>query len=173
MAKEFKTLNVTTENEERTIRAFQSFGWTLKNNQEIYVKDSHTETWGNQRYSITETTHYVKLSFERDGSKLKYYQQIRQLEDMFWSVQEPKKPDEKKRKLFIIMWMLFGFFAFFMFIIPTSATKASGCVFAIICALFAYLHYRYNQNYKAWQDAYRKCWNKREKIMAKAEPYLE
>lgn len=169
MAKEIKTLNVSTENEERTIRAFQGFGWTLLGNQEVYVKDSHLD----HGYSITETTHYVKLTFERDGSKLKYYQQLRQLEDMFWSVQEPKKPDIKWKKMFVSMYAIFGAFALIMLIIPGSALNELGFMSAAVAAPFVYLHYRHNQKMKNWKIAYNKCWKKRGQILAKAEPYLE
>lgn len=170
MAKEFKTLNVTTENEERTIRVFQSFGWTLKNNQEIYVKDSHSEVWGNQRYSVTETTHYVKLSFERDGSKLKYYQQLCQLEKAFYAIPEPKKPQKKWKNFFVAMYVIYGLLALILLLTPA---KEVALFLLALSALFVYLHYRYNQKMKAWQDAYNKCWRKREQIMAKAEPCLE
>ena len=173
MAKEFKTLNVSTEKEERTIHAFQTFGWTLKNNQEIYVKDSHTEAWGNQRFSVTETTHYVKLSFERDGSKLRYYQQLRELENMFWSVPEPKKPNGNWKKVYIAEYAIFGAFAFIFLILPGSVLNMGAFVCAAVAAPFAYLHYRFNQKMKAWQAAYKKCWKKREQILEKAESYLE
>lgn len=173
MAKEFKTINVSTANEERTVRAFQGFGWTLKGNQVVHNRDSHLEAVGNTLYSVTQTIHYVKLSFERDGSKLKYYQQLRQLEDMFWSVPEPKKPDKKWANFYIIMYAIFGLFAFLMFIIPVSALNVPGLMFAAVAALNVYLHYQHKQKVKAWQEAYNKCWRKREQILAKAEPYLE
>ena len=171
MAKEFKTLNVTTTNEERTIRAFQGFGWTLLGNQEIYMKDSHSEVWGNQRYSVTETTHYVKLSFERDGSKLKYYQQLRQLENLYWSVKEPKKPNERWKKTFIAEYIVMGGMAFIMFIIPPA--RQFVLIPALFIGLFVFFHRRYNQKMKIWQDAYNKCWRKRNQILLKAESYLE
>ena len=165
MAKEFKTLNVSTKDEERTIRAFQSFGWTLKNNQEIYVKDSHSEVWGNQRYSVTETTHYVKLSFERDGSKLRNYQQLRQLENAFYAISEPKVRPEN-RVLFICMYFLFGLL---VLIGLTEHIFSLVLIGGLFVALFAYLHKRHISK----MNAYNKCWRKREQIMAKAEQYLD
>lgn len=166
MAKEIKTLNVTTNNEARTIRAFQSFGWTLLNNQEVYVKDSHLDSG----YSITETIHYVKLTFERDGSKLKYYPQLRQLEDAFYAIPEPKKPRKLNTSMFIFAYVLFGLMAVIMLLTPSPEMVL---IPAIAIGAFALWHRNYNAKLKAWQAAYDKCWNKRERILAKTEPYLE
>ena len=169
MAKEFKTLNVTTANEERTIRVFQTFGWTLKNNQEIYVKDSHSEVRGNQRYSVTETTHYVKLSFERDGSKLKYFSQLRQLENAFYAISEPQKPRQMDMVGMKAGYILFGFVAILLLVFRSALI-----IIPIACIAFLiYRHRMYNDKMKAWQAAYNKCWKKRERILAQAEPYLE
>ena len=69
MPKDIKTLKVSTAQEEATIRAYQTFGWSLVNNQEVYVKDSHLQrgVFDKKVYSVTETTHYRELcAYERD-----------------------------------------------------------------------------------------------------------
>lgn len=171
MAKEIKTINVAPANEERTIRSFLAFGWTLRGNQEVYNKDSHNETWGNTRYSVTETTHYVKLTFERDPALIKNFQQICQLENAFYAIPEPKKKPRKEWKsVFATLYVIFGLLALLFLMTPA---REGAMIFVVAIALLAYLHYRYNAKIKAWQDAYNKCWSKREQIIAKAEPYLD
>ena len=137
------------------------------------MKDSHSEVWGNQRYSITETTHYVKLSFERDGSKLKNYQQLRQLEDAFNAVAEPKKKPKKLKEWKAFFISMYIFFGLFLLIGLSEHTLPLMLIGGSVVALVAYLHKRHIRNVKVWQDAHNKCWKKREQIMLRAEQYLD
>lgn len=72
MSVEIKTLNVPNSREDSTISEYLDFGWTLKSSQRIYNKDSHLESRGEDIYSVTETTDFTKLVFERNSNMPNY-----------------------------------------------------------------------------------------------------
>lgn len=63
---ESKSIQVHPKNEQATIDKMQNFGWTLMNAQDVKTVDNHLEKKGDKLYSVTETEHYVKLTFTRD-----------------------------------------------------------------------------------------------------------
>ena len=87
MALEIKTLNVENSKEDATIKLYLNFGWTLKSSQRIYNKDSHLESRGSETYSVTETTDFTKLLFERD-SNIPNYAKLCKLESDYTTMQE-------------------------------------------------------------------------------------
>lgn len=171
MAKEIKTIKVTTANEAHTIRAYQCFGWTLLNNQEIYVKDSHLQRKFDGLYNVTETTHYVKLTFERDSYKLRNYQELRQLEDEYNKIPMPgKKPRVLSNGflvVFAILFLILGLLNFFEGVWKgiTSLVVYGGILF--------FVKRLGESKLESWESANRECWAKRERVLEKAEYYLE
>ncbi|MBR6038871.1 MAG: hypothetical protein IKP38_00125 [Clostridia bacterium] len=89
------------EEENSRIDLFERFGWTLKSSQEIFNKDSHTEVQHGTRYSVTETTNYVKLVFTRDKD-MPYYNEIVSLENKYNSLTTP--PPSFKKGMKILIW---------------------------------------------------------------------
>jgi hypothetical protein len=63
---ETKVLKVHPDNEQSTIRAMEIFHWNLANSQHVKTKDSHLERRGEDLYQVTETEHFVNLTFTRD-----------------------------------------------------------------------------------------------------------
>jgi len=169
MAKEIEVVNVSPAEEARTIRSFESFGWVLRSNQAVYAKDSHLERRGRNLYSVTETTNYVKLTFERDGAKLKYYDQLCRLEDEFYAIPLPKKPHKYNKSGIYIAYILYGLIVLLGLLLRTFAPVCAG-VAGI--ALFELLYRRMEKKQKEWKTAYDDCWSKREQVLRKVAPYL-
>jgi hypothetical protein len=92
---ETKTMTVHPTQEDKAIDFMQNFGWGLKNNQEIYNKDTRMEDdfWSDGINVITETTHYIKLTFQRDTSTPNY-SRLAELERSYNAIEV--NPTEKK-----------------------------------------------------------------------------
>lgn len=63
---ESKVMKVHPDREQSTIEFMQTFHWNLSNSQHIKTKDTHLEERGDKIYSVTETEHYVNLTFSRN-----------------------------------------------------------------------------------------------------------
>lgn len=63
---ETKTRRVHPDNEQSTISAMETFFWEVQNAQHVKTKDTHDELRGDTLYSVTETEHFVALTFRRD-----------------------------------------------------------------------------------------------------------
>lgn len=173
MAKEIKTFTVHPSQEARTIRAYQCFGWTLLNNQEVYSKDSHLEAWGKKTYSVTQTTHYVKLTFERDPAHLPNYAQLRQLESAYYAVPHPgKKPFFVLPKAFYIgMGIYVGFIVLILSLVAKDVFM--GLVIGGTAAAILYtLKKAGDKKMAEWVAKDKKCWQERERIIQKTDAYL-
>ena len=90
MATEFKSLDISVDQEEKIIQAFQSFGWRCIGSQRIFNQTTTpTAAISYESYtyvhSETETVDFVRLTFERD-KKMPNYEEIVELEDEFWSL---------------------------------------------------------------------------------------
>lgn len=101
--KETKSISVHPSYEQNQIDLWADFGWALLSSQEIYSKDTHTESRSDGNYSVTETTNYVKLVFQRD-TEMKNYNEIRQIEKEFDSQKEVAIPGPN----FNFLWFLFS-----------------------------------------------------------------
>ena len=71
MASEVKSFKVHPDYESEEITFRQKFGWKFVSTQEVYNKDTHLERGISDiildtTTSVTETVHYVKLTFQRD-----------------------------------------------------------------------------------------------------------
>lgn len=112
--KDIKSFSVQPGEEEDTIKLWQSFGWELKDApQEIYNKDSKLERQGDDIYSVTTTTHYIKLTFERDPDR-KNYDELKSLEAQYYELKNPYYPNDKPKIFFgflitiicIVLWFV-------------------------------------------------------------------
>ncbi len=88
---ESKSFQVHPNDEQEQINLMQQFHWNLLNSQEIKTKDSHLESRGDDIVSVTETEHYVKLTFSRELD-LPNLNEIKRLEQQFFSLPTPIYP---------------------------------------------------------------------------------
>ncbi len=79
MAMEYKTLDVSNEDETDVIEYWQQFGWELKSSQRIFNRDSHLESRNDSVYSVTNTVNFTKIVLERNTNH-PYYRDIVTLE---------------------------------------------------------------------------------------------
>jgi len=102
MAKDTKSINVHPDNDVAAINFFQNFGWELFSTQEVkntstYLKDS---VWTDNIKQVTETEHYVKLTFQRD-SGMPNYSKLVQLENEYNAVRVPVPPNKPNLLIFL------------------------------------------------------------------------
>lgn len=88
---ESKVVQVRPEDEQQQIDFMHQFYWNLLSSQEIRSIDNHLETRGDSLYSVTKTTHYVKLAFTRDVATPNL-DNIRKLEKEFFDLSIPQYP---------------------------------------------------------------------------------
>lgn len=92
MAKEIKSFKVTPSAEHQEIEFRQKCGWEFVSTQEIYNQDTHLESsiFSDTITSVTETTHYVKLTFQRERENVR--PEILQLEEEIDNSYPPSEP---------------------------------------------------------------------------------
>lgn len=94
------SVQVHPNDEQDQINLMQQFHWSLLNSQEIKTIDNHLERRGDDIYQVTNSEHYVKLTFSRDLD-LANLNEIKRLEQRFFSTPYPKYP-----KLFpVSIWL--------------------------------------------------------------------
>ena len=95
---ETKNLRIPPSEEDETISLMQRYGWQLFSSNEIHSKDSHEELRGETVYSVTETTHFIKLVFQRDKSDPKYadFVALETLDSKLAEIKEPFRWQEDK-----------------------------------------------------------------------------
>lgn len=115
MAKEVKSIKVHPDYESQEINFRQKLGWEFVSTQEIYNKDTHMESsfFSDSITSVTETVHYVKLTFQRDRSMVNP-----RLLDLEREIDNLNPPDEPHQ--FGSLALLVGFF---IYIIPYVVMK--------------------------------------------------
>jgi hypothetical protein len=153
MAKEIKSVSVAPAAEEETINLWQSFGWELKSTQEVKTKDSHLERRGDDLVSVTESEHYVKLTFERDPAR-QNYAELKSLEEQFNAASHPGNPPKRFGTLWLI---LAGILVVFGISVMSSGVigiimgiiAIAGGVFIIVTRIKSY-----PKRLKPWEDAY-------------------
>lgn len=103
---ESTSFQVHPNDEQDQINLMQKFHWSLLNSQEIKTVDSHLEQRGDNIYSVTNSEHYVKLTFNRELD-LPNLNEIKRLEQNYLSLPIPKYP-----KLFPVsfwLWLVLAF----------------------------------------------------------------
>lgn len=119
---ESKSLSVSPDKEHEAIETYQKFGWELKSAQEIFNKDSHEELRGDSVYSVTETTNYVKLVFQRDKD-MPYYNEVCEIEDKYFDLLNHKPFNYSGNGLLILgvlLAIIFGLVSLFFIIADAS-----------------------------------------------------
>lgn len=176
--KEFKSFSVLPSEEEDTIKLWQTFGWELVGApQEIYNKDSNLERKGDDIYSVTTTTHYIKLTFERDPER-KNYDELKSLETQYYDLKDPYYPYNKPKIFFgtlitiicVVLWIVIlgNFFDKF----PLVGIG----IFVGFPAILIFRLATYPKRRKVWKNELEEYNNelslvnsKREEIMSKAQ----
>ena len=158
MAKETKFIQVHPQAVEDTIEVWHSFGWEMVGApQEIYNKDSHLEQRGDTQYSVTETTHYVKITFQRDN-KMPNYAELVSLERKYDAI-NPYHPGDQPKKLSWLIAIGLGIF----YIIP-------GVIYVIVKSN------SYPKRLAEWENAIKKYnsdWQTKENIANQARAILD
>ena len=92
MRREAKVIKTTPDDEQNTITNWEAFGWELLSAQEIFSQDSHLEDGGDDDLvSVTETTNYIKLVFNRD-TKIKNKEKLNALQREYEKIKLPVVP---------------------------------------------------------------------------------
>lgn len=160
--KEIKSFSVQPGEEENTIKLWQTFGWELVGApQEIYNKDSNFERRGDDLYSVTTTTHYIKLTFERDPARPNY-EELKSLEVEYEAQKDPYYPDGEA-KIIGLGWGILIVIGLILCIVP-----------GILILIFRLATYpKRKQKWEQIYGEYRKEMDavkaKREEIMSKAQ----
>jgi hypothetical protein len=95
------TFQCHPDDEQEQINLMQKFHWSLSNNQTIKTVDSHLEQRGDSIYSVTNSEHYVKLTFSREVD-LPNLSEIKKLEAAYFGLPVPQYP--KLFPIHIILW---------------------------------------------------------------------
>ncbi|MCH5180600.1 MAG: hypothetical protein J1F32_05265 [Erysipelotrichales bacterium] len=103
--KETKTMQVSVNQEDYMIDAYQSFGFELLSTQEVKTKDSHLERHGDTIYNVTETEHYIKLTFTRDDN-MPFYSELTKQQNEFENAQHAIMKKPKLNLLLAILGLL-------------------------------------------------------------------
>lgn len=119
--KETKSVSVDPRHEQTQIDLWADFGWTLLSSQEIFSRESHLEGEGDNINSVTTTTNYVKLVFQRD-TEMKNYKEIRQIEKEFDAQNEVRLPGPNFSFGWFILSCMFGL-GIVLFILLKIANK--------------------------------------------------
>jgi hypothetical protein len=172
--KDIKSITVAPEDEESSVRLFQSFGWELKSTQEMKTQDAQVFTGqdsdGSEHYQTTKGEHYIKLTFERDPAR-QNYAELKSLEGQYYSINDPDFPE--KPKVFGLPWIILSVVGLFLsvFGLPIFLVPVAGI---IIWRLV-----RYSKNKKLWNEAYsayeKDCaaaGNKRSELLSKAQSFV-
>ena len=85
------SFQVHPNDEQDQINLMQEFFWNLLNSQEVKTVESHEEVRGDSVYNVTNTEHYVKLTFHRDLST-PHLAEIKDLENQYNALPHPKFP---------------------------------------------------------------------------------
>jgi hypothetical protein len=151
MAKDIKTMTVPPEYETDAIQLWMTFGYDLLNNQEVLAKDTRLEqgvldSFADTYTQVTETIHYIKLTFQRE-TNIPHYAELKRLEQEYDSLPHPGEPPQKNGIIKI-------FFGLMLCTIP-------GIIFII-------QDLGYNSNMAEYNKAYSEYVRKRDDILERA-----
>ena len=100
---ETMAVQVHPRDEQSQIDLMQQFHWSVLGTQEIKTLDNHLERRGDTIVQVSNTEHYVKLSFSR-ALDLPNLKEVKRLELEFFALKDPMRP-----KLFpggLIVWAI-------------------------------------------------------------------
>lgn len=155
---ESTSLSVSPSKEQEAIETYQKFGWELKSSQEIFSKDSHNEVRGDSLYSVTETTNYVKLVFQRDKD-MPYYNEICEIEKKFFEALN-REPSYSYSKAPLIIGIIIAVIGAFVLLSGDLTEKLIGLPITALGILIIVWRVKtknkkeaeYDENYKKWNN---------------------
>lgn len=100
------SFQVHPNNEQAQIDLMQKFHWSLLTTQEIKTIDNHLERRGDDIYQVTNSEHYVKLTFNR-SLDLPNLNDVKRLEQQYNSLPYPTYP--KLFPISIWVWIILAF----------------------------------------------------------------
>jgi len=185
--KDIKSITVVPGEEDSTMNLWQSFGWEMKNTQEVKTSESsHLERRGDTIYNVTKAgDHYIKITFERDQSRQNYKElvslenQYLSLESQYNNISDPGQKPNIIRHLgcgpFFVL--IFGA-AFIIMAISDGLRELTTLVIGIIVfvlGLISIIHRKasYPNRCKSWEEAYTTFGNGRKEILNKREEVLK
>ena len=124
MAKDIKTMTVPPAYETDAIQLWMTFGYELLNNQEVLSKDTKLEqgvldAFADTYTQVTETIHYVKLTFQRE-TNIPHYAEFKRLEQEYEDLPHPGDPPEKNGIIKILIGLFLCTIPGIIFIIQDS-----------------------------------------------------
>ena len=156
--KELKTFSVNPGTEEREIQIWRSFGYELVGApQEIYNQDSHLENDGDDLKNVTTTTHYIKLTFERDPER-KNYSELKSLEEQYYGLKEPTLWE--KPKLITKLWLILIGVGLLIYVVP-------GIILLVIHII------KYVKDTKLWNSCYERYRNEMASFKAQQKEIID
>lgn len=156
--KELKTFSVAPGAEEEEIQLWRSFGWELVGApQVIYNQDSHLENQGDDLVSVTSTTHYVKLTFERDPER-KNYSELKSLEEQYYSLKEPTI--WSRPQLITKLWLIIIGIGLLIYVVP-------GIILLVIHII------KYKKDIELWNSSYARYRTEIESFNAQQKEILD
>jgi hypothetical protein len=162
--KDIKSITVAPDEEEESVKLFQSFGWELKSTQEVKTQDVQTFTGqdsdGTEHYQTKSGEHYIKLTFERDPAR-QNYAELKTLEGQYYGVDIPVCP--KSPTLFSMIWII-------LIIVGLIAMIFPGVIILVLKIVFYVKKKKaYNIAYAAYQKDKTAANSKRSEIISKAQ----
>jgi len=171
---ETKSINVSSNDESAFIGFYEDFGWTFISNQEVNIKDSHLERSGDTIYNVTESQHYVKLTFRRP---VNVAPELKKLENDFWTayydfLSEPSKPHDGPVK-FAGICILIGILCTSCGSIKISSSPEMAIGTGILLLIIGFIiiafnlkqYEKYNKEMKQWKIDNMKFQEERGNIM--------
>jgi hypothetical protein len=152
MAKETKTIEVGPDYADDAVNIWAVFGWELHSRQTIKNKSSRLENRGGDIYQVTESEHYVELTFQRDSS-ISHYAELVAFQKQYDAVPGPAG---NRSNLFSKPSLIILGIGLVIAIGGFTQLEYGGGIFyilfgVVIIALRVFLHTRKN---KKWDAAY-------------------
>ena len=165
--KETKFIEVGPDAVNSTIETWANFGWELMGTpQEINYTTTHRTQETDKHYSseYTTTTHYVKVTFQRDNS-IPNYKELVALEQQYNSLKIPSSPDMPVR--FGCLWIILAAIGLILYVIP-------GVIIIVVrCVRYSKKKEEYDVAYAEWEKTRDKVRNERTEIKNKARSLLQ
>ena len=166
MAKETKTVEVGPDYADDAVNTWAVFGWEFHSRQTIKNKSSKLENRGGSLYQVTESEHYVELTFQRDTS-IPHYAELNALQKQYDAVPGPGKRSNLFSKFSLIIMGL-GLLTFISGFATGQIYVPSIIIGALILFLKVFFHIKKN---KKWDAAYAVYVQERGKILEQAKAF--
>ena len=167
--KETKFVEVGPDAVNSTIETWANFGWELVGApQEINYATTHRTQETDKYYSseYTTTTHYVKITFQRDNS-MPNYKELVALEQQYNSLKVSSRPDMPVR--FGMLWIIITI----ILILTGVGIFVAIPVIIWRCVRYSKKKKEYDAAYAEWEKTRDKVRNERTELQNKARSLLK